>query len=83
MSNCFNTETLTTRPYYSGMHIGKPISLAPEVEEVASFFAALLYTEHAENPVFQQNFFKDFSKLAKKHKTVTIIVTTAVGTRIA
>ncbi|KAI8603692.1 hypothetical protein EDD21DRAFT_368322, partial [Dissophora ornata] len=49
---------------------GKPISLAPEVEEVASFFGALLYTEHAENPVFQQNFFKDFSKIAKKHKTV-------------
>ncbi|KAF9897751.1 DNA topoisomerase 1, partial [Lobosporangium transversale] len=49
---------------------GKPVTLAPEVEEVASFFGALLYTEHAENPVFQQNFFKDFSKLAKKHKTV-------------
>jgi DNA topoisomerase-1 len=37
---------------------------------VASFFGALLFTEHAENPVFQQNFFKDFSVLAKKHKTV-------------
>ncbi|KAG0327697.1 DNA topoisomerase 1 [Dissophora globulifera] len=52
------------------LYDGKPISLAPEVEEVASFFGALLFTEHAENPVFQQNFFKDFSKLAKKHKTV-------------
>ncbi|KAG0369084.1 hypothetical protein BC939DRAFT_454034 [Gamsiella multidivaricata] len=49
---------------------GKPVTLAPEVEEVASFFGALLYTEHAENPTFQDNFFRDFSKLAKKHKTV-------------
>ncbi|KAG0047343.1 DNA topoisomerase 1 [Gryganskiella cystojenkinii] len=48
---------------------GKSVTLAPEVEEVASFFGALLYTEHADNPTFQANFFKDFSKLAKKHKT--------------
>ncbi|KAF8975518.1 DNA topoisomerase 1 [Entomortierella lignicola] len=52
------------------LYDGKLINLAPEVEEVASFFGALLYTEHAENPVFQENFFRDFSKLAKKHKTV-------------
>ncbi|KAG0006218.1 DNA topoisomerase 1 [Entomortierella chlamydospora] len=52
------------------LYDGKPVTLAPEVEEVASFFGALLYTEHAENPTFQENFFKDFSKLAKKHKTV-------------
>ncbi|KAG0028442.1 DNA topoisomerase 1 [Podila clonocystis] len=48
---------------------GKPIKLAPEVEEIASFFAALLFTEHAENPTFQQNFFRDFSKIARKAKT--------------
>ncbi|KAG0201384.1 DNA topoisomerase 1 [Mortierella sp. GBA30] len=52
---------------------GNPITLHPAVEEVASFFAALLYTEHAENPIFQQNFFKDFAKLAKTHKTVPTI----------
>ncbi|KAF9110176.1 DNA topoisomerase 1 [Mortierella sp. AM989] len=52
------------------LYDGKPVTLAPEVEEVASFFGALLYTEHAENPTFQENFFKDFSKLAKQHKTV-------------
>ncbi|GJJ70302.1 DNA topoisomerase I [Entomortierella parvispora] len=49
---------------------GKAITLAPEVEEVASFFGAMLHTEHAENPTFRENFFKDFSKLAKRHKTV-------------
>ncbi|KAF9095952.1 DNA topoisomerase 1 [Mortierella sp. GBA35] len=48
---------------------GKPITLAPPVEEVASFFAALLGTENADNPVFQQNFFKDFAKIAKVHQT--------------
>ncbi|KAF9150838.1 DNA topoisomerase 1 [Linnemannia schmuckeri] len=48
---------------------GKPITLAPAVEEVAGFFGALLFTEHAENPTFQENFFKDFSKIAKAHKT--------------
>ncbi|KAF9364855.1 DNA topoisomerase 1 [Mortierella sp. NVP85] len=59
------------------LYDGKPINLAPEVEEVASFFGALLFTEHAENPVFQQNFFKDFSALAKKHKTVPEITSFA------
>ncbi|KAG0374008.1 DNA topoisomerase 1 [Mortierella sp. AD032] len=48
---------------------GKPITLDPAVEEVAGFFGALLFTEHAENPTFQENFFRDFQKLAKKHKT--------------
>ncbi|KAF9902003.1 DNA topoisomerase 1 [Linnemannia zychae] len=49
---------------------GKPITLAPPVEEIAGFFGALLFTEHAENPTFQENFFKDFAKVAKAHKTV-------------
>ncbi|KAF9932113.1 DNA topoisomerase 1 [Linnemannia zychae] len=48
---------------------GKPITLAPPVEEVAGFFGALLFTEHAENPTFQENFFKDFAKIAKQYKT--------------
>ncbi|KAG0330084.1 DNA topoisomerase 1 [Podila humilis] len=48
---------------------GKPIKLAPEVEEVASFFGAMLYTDHAENSVFQENFFKDFARIARKYKT--------------
>lgn len=42
------------------------------MEEVASFFGAMLYTEHAENPTFQENFFKDFAKIAKRHKTVRV-----------
>ncbi|KAG0742352.1 hypothetical protein G6F58_005853 [Rhizopus delemar] len=45
---------------------GKPITLSPEAEEVASFFAALLETEHAQNPVFQKNFFNDWLQILKK-----------------
>jgi DNA topoisomerase-1 len=45
---------------------GKPITLTPEAEEVASFFAALLETDHGHNPVFQKNFFNDWKELLKK-----------------
>jgi len=45
---------------------GKPVSLPPEAEEVAGFFGAMLETEHAKNPVFQKNFFKDFKAVLKE-----------------
>ncbi|KAI8347617.1 hypothetical protein EDC96DRAFT_486442 [Choanephora cucurbitarum] len=45
---------------------GQPITLSPEAEEVASFFAALLETDHAQNPVFQKNFFEDWKEVLKK-----------------
>ncbi|KAI8092290.1 uncharacterized protein B0P05DRAFT_525680 [Gilbertella persicaria] len=45
---------------------GKPITLTPEAEEVASFFAALLETDHAQNPVFQKNFFNDWQEILKQ-----------------
>ncbi|CAO3679326.1 unnamed protein product [Umbelopsis ramanniana] len=45
---------------------GKPISLSPEAEEVASFFAALIETDHGKNPVFQKNFFADWQEILKK-----------------
>ncbi|KAK9447443.1 uncharacterized protein V1518DRAFT_421008 [Limtongia smithiae] len=38
----------------------KPVDLPMEAEEVAGFFGAMLNTDHARNPVFQNNFFKDF-----------------------
>ncbi|KAJ1725655.1 DNA topoisomerase 1 [Coemansia erecta] len=46
---------------------GKPFKMHPAVEEVATFFAALVDTEHGNNPVFQQNFFMDFRALCNKH----------------
>ncbi|AMD20144.1 HCL007Cp [Eremothecium sinecaudum] len=39
---------------------GKPVDLPPQAEEVAGFFGGLLESDHAKNPVFQKNFFKDF-----------------------
>ncbi|KAJ9570954.1 uncharacterized protein HLK63_E02233 [Nakaseomyces glabratus] len=39
---------------------GNPVDLPLEAEEVAGFFAHLLETPHAQNPVFQKNFFEDF-----------------------
>lgn len=41
----------------------KEISLEPEAEEVAGFFAALIETEYARNPTFVKNFFDDFRAL--------------------
>lgn len=50
---------------------GKPIYLSPEAEEVASFFAALLETDHGNNPVFQRNFFNDWKTILKKDPRVS------------
>jgi DNA topoisomerase-1 len=46
---------------------GVPVTLAPEAEEVASFFGTMLNsTQNVENPVFQKNFFMDFKDVLKK-----------------
>ncbi len=45
---------------------GQPVDLPPEAEEVAGFFAAMLQTDHAKNPVFQKNFFHDFLQVLKE-----------------
>ncbi|GAA5932048.1 DNA topoisomerase 1 [Sporobolomyces koalae] len=42
---------------------GKQVKLAPEAEEVASFFAAILETDYPKNPTFVSNFFADFLKI--------------------
>lgn len=43
---------------------GTPISMAPEAEEIAGFFGAMLNSTHnVENPTFQKNFFKDFQDM--------------------
>ena len=45
---------------------GKPVRMAPEAEEVAGFFGAMLNSTHnVENPTFQKNFFDDFQKILK------------------
>ena len=45
---------------------GIPITMAPEAEEIAGFFGAMLNSTHnVENPTFQKNFFKDFQTMLK------------------
>ncbi|KAI8671267.1 DNA topoisomerase I [Fusarium keratoplasticum] len=49
---------------------GKPVNLAPEVEEVATFWVAMMTpasSHHMENPIFRKNFFEDFQEYCKKY----------------
>lgn len=49
---------------------GKPITLSPEAEEVATFWVAMMTpasSHHLENPTFRQNFFTDFSDFVQKY----------------
>ncbi|PTB65333.1 hypothetical protein BBK36DRAFT_55743 [Trichoderma citrinoviride] len=48
---------------------GQPVTLAPEAEEVATFWVAMMTpasSHHLENPTFRKNFFADFSEYIKK-----------------
>ncbi len=54
-------------PHRVKMHYdGKEIALEPEAEEVAGFFAAIVGTDYASNPVFCKNFFEDFKKVLER-----------------
>lgn len=44
---------------------GERVVLPVAAEEVCGFFGAMINTEHAENPVFQKNFFEDFLAVLK------------------
>ncbi|KAJ3567168.1 hypothetical protein NP233_g6533 [Leucocoprinus birnbaumii] len=46
---------------------GKPVDLPPEAEEVAGFYGAMLETPHAQDAVFNKNFFDDWKKVMKDH----------------
>jgi DNA topoisomerase I len=54
---------------------GKDVTLPPEAEEVAGFFAALIESDHGNNPVFQQNFFNDWLEILKRLNAVSIVMT--------
>lgn len=45
----------------------RPVDLPPAAEEVAGFYAAMLETDHAKNPVFQANFFADFLEVLEQN----------------
>lgn len=46
---------------------GKPVTLPPESEEVAGFFGAMIETDHAKDPVFRANFFRDFKDMCEQY----------------
>ena len=55
------------------LNIGVDVTLEPDAEEVASFFAALIETDYAKNPTFVANFFKDFLSVLSKQNQVLYI----------
>lgn len=61
---------------------GKPVVLPPESEEVAMFYAVKLETQHAQNPIFNKNFFEDFCATLKKHPPVRYLLIQRDGTKI-
>ena len=49
------------------LYDGIPVTMAPEAEEVATFFGSMLHsTNNVENPTFQKNFFEDFREILGK-----------------
>ncbi|KAF9029059.1 hypothetical protein BDZ89DRAFT_1112826 [Hymenopellis radicata] len=46
---------------------GKDVDLSPAAEEVAGFYAALIETDHAQDTVFNQNFFRDWKTVLKEN----------------
>ncbi|KAF4501680.1 DNA topoisomerase I [Fusarium agapanthi] len=52
------------------LYDGQPVTLAPEVEEVATFWVAMMTpasSHHLENAVFRKNFFEDFKEYCDKY----------------
>ncbi|ORZ35512.1 hypothetical protein BCR44DRAFT_1434373 [Catenaria anguillulae PL171] len=44
---------------------GRPVKLGAAAEEVATFYAGILGTQHEDNATFKTNFFTDFRKIIK------------------
>jgi len=63
-------------------HTGKPVNLPDEAEEVAGFYGALLETPHAEDAVFNKNFFKDWLEVLKRYPPVCLFVFQSPALRI-
>lgn len=57
---------------YLCLHLGKLVHLSPEAEEVAGFYAALLESQHAQDAVFNKNFFEDWKTVMKQYPPVRV-----------
>ena len=45
------------------LYDGKPVTLTPKQEEVATYFVQVMERDSAKKPLFQENFFKEFTKV--------------------
>lgn len=50
------------------LYEGKPIELPAEAEEVATYFAQHIQSDHMKKPQFSENFFKEFRRVLKECK---------------
>ncbi|KAI9188080.1 DNA topoisomerase 1 [Blastocladiella emersonii ATCC 22665] len=48
------------------LYDGNPVQLGAEAEEVATFYAAVVGTQHEENEIFRKNFFDDFTEVLER-----------------
>lgn len=46
--------------------VGKEVDLNAEEEEVATYYAAMIESDHTKNDQFNKNFFRDWTKVLKK-----------------
>ncbi|KAH7820743.1 TOP1, topoisomerase IB [Monocercomonoides exilis] len=50
------------------LYDGKPVTLTPKQEEIATYYAQVMERESSKKPIFQKNFFNEFRKvLGKDH----------------
>ncbi|VVB11430.1 unnamed protein product [Arabis nemorensis] len=52
------------------LYKGKPVSLSPEQEEVATMFAVMRETEYYNKPKFRENFWNDWGRLLGKNHVI-------------
>mmetsp|Transcript_3951 Transcript_3951/g.5542 ORF Transcript_3951/g.5542 Transcript_3951/m.5542 type:complete len:547 (-) Transcript_3951:57-1697(-) len=50
------------------LYDGKPIELTPDQEEMATFYAQYIETDHVKKPQFNKNFFSEFLAVLNKDK---------------
>ncbi|EFA76447.1 DNA topoisomerase I [Heterostelium album PN500] len=51
---------------------GEPLKLTPEQEEVATFYANYIETDHVKKEIFRKNFFNDFRALLSSEQKKTV-----------